>query len=719
MKGNFKIAAENILFALLVFIVFLLAFDRNLVVPEWVQVAGRMHPMILHFPIVIVLMAMFVEFVSYKPTKYANEYLRNFSSALLFSGALLSALTVITGLILSKEEGYSGNILQWHKWSGVGIAFFSSLIYWIRRYSWYKTPVAQINAVLTAALIIFTGHYGAGLTHGDDFVMEPLNRNRMASVPIEKAIVFEHVIQPILNSKCVSCHNPDKLKGQLMLTDSVSILKGGKTGTLIEAGNPQMSLLVQRIHLPADDKKHMPPIGKSQLTDEEIRLLYLWLKSDALFTKKLIDLPENDSLRVLASKQFKTEGQEQELDFDPADEGLIAKLNTDYRVILPHAKNSPALEVNFYNRKIYRAKDLEELQEIKSQIISLNMSKMPVKDHELKQIGEFNNLRHLNLNYTDITGSGLKDLIGLKNLKTLSLTGTKLTVSTLSEITRFKNLKKVYLWDTGIKEDQLAELRKADRTTRFITGFEDDGTNPIRLNMPELKAKTQIFSTPLEARLEHSVRGTIIRYTLDGSEPDSVKSPIYSKTIPIKENTIIKTRAYKQGWYGSDIAEFKFFKGTYRPDSIILKSNPNYIYKAEGGKTLVDGQIGTIYYRGNGDKWLGFRGNDLDVLLEFKIPVTLSSVALNSIFSPASNVFPPSAVEIWGGSDRNMKLLGTISPLGLKKGDKAFIAYMSASFAPKKITFLRVVAKSVKKMPDWQNAKGRPALLLIDELLLN
>ena len=89
-----------------------------------------------------------------------------------------------------------------------------------------------------------------------------------------------------------------------MLTDMKSILKGGKTGKLIVPGNPEISLLLQRIHLPLDEKKHMPPTGKVQLSPQEITLLSLWVKGNADFTKKVTDLPPNDSLRLIATSLF-------------------------------------------------------------------------------------------------------------------------------------------------------------------------------------------------------------------------------------------------------------------------------------------------------------------------------------------------------------------------------------------------------------------------------
>ena len=35
---------------------------------------------------------------------------------------------------------------------------------------------------------------------------------------------------------------------------------------------------MQRIHLPEEEKEHMPPDGKPQLTDEESAILYEWIK---------------------------------------------------------------------------------------------------------------------------------------------------------------------------------------------------------------------------------------------------------------------------------------------------------------------------------------------------------------------------------------------------------------------------------------------------------
>lgn len=255
MHLKLRVFAEQLLVASNIFILFLLLFESKLVIPAWLQTIGRMHPLILHFPIVILLLAMLLEFFRFKPEYASNAFYRNFLQGLLLIGALFAAVTVIMGLFLSREEGYAGDTLTYHKWTGAGIFFFASIIYWIRNAKWYKSVAARAGALLAVAALVLTGHYGAALTHGSNFIWEPIsNQREIAEVPLDQAVVYTNVIKPIFEQKCTSCHNPDKLKGELGLTDPRSIVKGGKSGKLIVPGNPQMSLLLQRVHLPMEEK---------------------------------------------------------------------------------------------------------------------------------------------------------------------------------------------------------------------------------------------------------------------------------------------------------------------------------------------------------------------------------------------------------------------------------------------------------------------------------
>ncbi len=716
--------AEQGLFASAVFILFLLLFADKIAVPVWLQPLGRMHPLLLHFPIVILLLAMVMEAFRFRAVNASNQFYRVFLDNLLLVGALLAGITVIMGLFLSKEEGYNGQVLQWHKWSGVGIFFVSSLVYWGRNKAWYNARIAQMGALTTVVCLIAAGHYGATLTHGDNFLFEPISKQlKPAPVSLDKALVFNDVIQPIFEQKCVSCHNPEKLKGQLNLTTFESIRKGGKTGKLFVAGQPEISLLLTRIHLPSDEKKHMPPANKSQLTPQEITLLSLWVKGRAESTKKIIDLPVRDSLRFIASSLFKPAERVEEFSFDAADDETIKKLNNDYRTVAPVARESPALAVNLYNRATYTPEKLAELSSVRQQVVSLNLNKMPVKDAELKQISQFENLQKLDLNFTDITGNGLAELTALKQLKTLALSGTNVSYEALQkQIGAFKNLKTISVWNTGLTASQIAQLQKQNQGIQFIAGFDGAGSKPITLNPPQLKNSSTIFSQPVALQLKHPIKGVEIRYTTDGTEPDSLNSPVFTNQTVISQPTHVKAKAYKEGWFGSSVAMFDFYKSGYVPDSVNLLLPLSPVHQADGAHTFFDGKLGTFNANSPAwaNNWAGFKKNDMALVSEFKKPVQVSSVALRVMVEEETGIFPPGIIEIWGGVSREkMKRIGTLSPDQPIKKSVPVLKTVTCAFAPQTVSFLKIIAKPVSQLPIWHPNKGKPALLLVDEVFIN
>jgi len=647
----------------------------------------------------------------------ANTFYNNFTGSLLLSGVLLAGITVIMGLFLSREEGYTGDILQWHKWTGAGLFFIASVIYWLRNKKWYNIPFAGLSAFIIIGSLIITGHYGATLTHGDNFILQPITATfTKPPVPLEQAVVFTDVIQPILEKKCTSCHNPQKLKGKLALTDTLAIIKGGKSGKLFVPGNTAIGLLLERVHLPLDEEKHMPPEGKPQLTADEITLLSLWIKEEAGFNKKVTALPVNDSLRLMATAVLKPDIDSSAIfDFPPADEKIIAKLNTNYRTIAHFAKESPALDVSIYNRDAYSAKQLEELNEIKEQVISLNLNKLPVKDEDLKTVGHFENLRRLDLNFSEITDNGLNALTSLKHLHTLSLSGTKVSYNGLKEkLSALKNLKIISIWNTSISSREITALQQAYKSITFIEGFRNDGKDTLKLNPPQVKNNTLVFAETIPVQLRHPIRGVEIRYTMDSLEPDSIHAPVFDNNTIIGKNTKIKAKAYKTGWYSSDVAEFDFLKNTFIPDSVRLIFPLNNVHQAEGAHTFFDTRLG-VFGANNpawANFWAGVKDNDMGLVSLFYKPITLSSVGLHYMVEEETGIYPPDLVEIWGGeNEKQLKLLATIKPPLPKKKDK-FLKIAEVSFKPHTISYLKIIAKPHVKKKDKK-------LLLVDEMFLN
>ena len=57
---------------------------------------------------------------------------------------------------------------------------------------------------------------------------------------------------PILDNKCVKCHNQNKSKGDLMLNSKEAILKGGESGAILVSFDASSSHLYNYPNLPID-----------------------------------------------------------------------------------------------------------------------------------------------------------------------------------------------------------------------------------------------------------------------------------------------------------------------------------------------------------------------------------------------------------------------------------------------------------------------------------
>ena len=101
------------------------------------------------------------------------------------------------------------------------------------------------------------------------------NLAQAGSAP-DEPISFERNVRPIFKANCFPCHGEgDKLNGKLDVRLRRMIVEGGKSGAAIVPGQPEASLLFQRI-----SKGEMPP-GKKKLTSDEVALIGHWIAAGA------------------------------------------------------------------------------------------------------------------------------------------------------------------------------------------------------------------------------------------------------------------------------------------------------------------------------------------------------------------------------------------------------------------------------------------------------
>jgi len=235
---------------------------------------------------------------------------------------------------------------------------------------------------------------------------------------------------------------------------------------------------------------------------------------------------------------------------------------------------------------------------------------------------------------------------------------------------------------------------------------------------PQVKNTIFVFNKPVQLEITNPIKGVDIRYTTDGTDPDSIKSLLYKPGIMISDNTTIKAKAYKTGWYGSDVVSYSFYKNTFKPDSAALIAAVNEKYQGDGAKTLVDGELGGMNF-GN-SKWLGSQA-DMGVLLFFKDAIQPRTLTLNSLKIVGTQIFLPYQIQVWGGKDpQHLKLISTLTPGPQKKDDPAIVTGLICKLretAP--LNCIKFVAKPIKSLPAWHPAKGKPSWVFLDEVFVN
>ena len=85
-----------------------------------------------------------------------------------------------------------------------------------------------------------------------------------------------------------------------------ALMRGGKHGPAIKAGNTKASELLRRVTLSSSDDDAMPPQGKRPLAANEIKLLELWIAAGAsstLAANGIKDAPTNE-VPVVAEVTF-------------------------------------------------------------------------------------------------------------------------------------------------------------------------------------------------------------------------------------------------------------------------------------------------------------------------------------------------------------------------------------------------------------------------------
>lgn len=126
---------------------------------EWF---GRLHPIVLHFPIVLIFMAGVSELLSVWDQNPMYLFTTSF---LLLAAALFVIPTVLSGWAFEESHEIMGFTFWWHKFFGILTLFLTIATVFLRVYIGRQT-LYFVSLSLTVASVLIAAHFGGLMVFG-------------------------------------------------------------------------------------------------------------------------------------------------------------------------------------------------------------------------------------------------------------------------------------------------------------------------------------------------------------------------------------------------------------------------------------------------------------------------------------------------------------------------------------------------------------------------
>ena len=471
---------------------------------RFLRFLGRLHPLVVHFPIGLGLTAAGVELINIIRRKAMASPFAFTATGL---AAVFAVIAAFFGWLNADYEG-SGpkTALFLHRWLGTATAVALVVVFICGVFGRTGRRISALNGyrwglVISGVLLIVGSHFGGEMVYGRGYltkVLFPVAAEKpetestdptepQTAEPAEEArpvdvqpVVFETQIEPIFKAHCVECHRADKIKGDLRLDSAAAIFAGDRSWWVVEPGEPDKSILVERIVLPEGHVDAMPPDGPP-LDSKDVDLIKAWISQGATWTVdgKVMtpggDVAATPAKETEADKPAPTVAAANENTAPPpavdqaAIDQAVSALRARGVLVMPIAQDTDEWEINAsLTTPPFADADLELMSGMEPVLAWVNLARSAVTDAGMPALRGFGRIRKLRLDNTAISDGGIEPLLVLEQLASLNLFGTKVSDSGLARLAVLPNLETVYCANTEVTPDGLAKIQAEHPAITFV-----------------------------------------------------------------------------------------------------------------------------------------------------------------------------------------------------------------------------------------------------------
>jgi len=486
-------------------------------VDAWLEFVGRLHPVFLHFPIALGVVAAVVELWGAVRRQPGPS---SFALTAIWFAAVVAVVTAFSGWFFAEYEVQEATLnLFLHRWTGIACAVLLVALAiggsFIRAHPTPSRSGAwRMLLLATAGGLAFTGHLGGSMVYGDGFVTDAFwaaidqteksqrdaatraakkqlgiadtavvadasaaassSAPATASVPVNAAantgstsgVDFVKQVVPILSAHCYECHGNGKHKGGVYLDDWSRMTTARKGEFVVKPGDPKASLMLINVELPADDDSAMPPEG-DRLTPTQIAIIRTWIEQGAP-SGGVVASPraESDNRWTLPERPLKPE----ELARIQRETSALASLGV---IVQPLAQESSNYEANasLATQPIENAQ-LSQLAQLADFLVVLNLAHCAIADDASGELTHFSALRVLRLDHTKVGDQVAASLAKMQKLESINFVATELTDDGLNSLRSLKSLRKLYVWSSRVTPEGSKQFRLARPDVQLIDGQE-------------------------------------------------------------------------------------------------------------------------------------------------------------------------------------------------------------------------------------------------------